>query len=112
MSKTLKEIHAAMQALEERFDNGKISEKIFEMRYSRLQEQLKHVQNSLEPQEHKVGIRSCSKLTALEQGISCLQLDVMDVVGHYRIIKNWDVEEWELYIKQKIYSFKMNVLLP
>jgi len=87
MSKTLKEIHAAMQALEERFDNGKISEKIFEMRYSRLQEQLKHVQNSLEPQEHKVGIRSCSKLTALEQGISCLQLDVMDVVGHYRIIK-------------------------
>ena len=47
MSKTLKEIHAAMQALEVRFDNGKIAEKIFEMRYSRLQEQLKHVQNSL-----------------------------------------------------------------
>ena len=45
MPRTWNEINEAMRQLEDRLDHGEISEKIFEMRYNHLQEELKHLQS-------------------------------------------------------------------
>lgn len=45
MPRTWNEINEAMRQLEDRLDRGEISEKIFEMRYNHLQEELKHLQS-------------------------------------------------------------------
>ncbi len=82
--RTAEEIRMAMQKLEDRFDHGEISEKVFSLRYQSLKEELNEYQ--IEQQPIRKPVQS-PHLIRLSEGITCRQYLEMELAGHYRILK-------------------------